>query len=329
MPERPPSYFEAAGKKLKRAAIIAGAALAMDAGHAPKPVEAAKEPEPIEQTAVEPHPFFDTNPDFLLRFDRGRFSEEERARRTRTLPDGSKFFEDIGLTFYRVKPGDTISEIRQKLLKRPEYAYLRDQRGQLTSFNVDPKSLQADSWLPLPTENENRYVTDAQFAEYARRAVRSMRENKEYGAQVRAILERAGEDELVAAMLAIAKQESGGEPIGSYEYHRYEPAHRVYSYSAYHVLMKDDGLRARRTLGLTEGQTYHPQNGAELFLAFLCEKTNHPEKFFPLDEHLEKFAEFYNGKAWREYNPNYVDNVSRYYAEVRQAQDNVAATDSK
>lgn len=119
-------------------------------------------------------------------------------------------------------------------------------------------------------------------------------------------------------MLAIAKQESGGKPIGQFELHRWEPHQSAFSFSLFHVLMKGAGMRARQHLDMTEGQLYHPKNAAKLFLAFLCEKSRKgklcdPERFFPLMKNLNSFARFYNGAAWKRINPHYTRHLRKYY----------------
>lgn len=265
-------------------------------------------------------PFFDRNPNYLRPVPGGEFSKEERAERTETLPNGEKIFRDIGLTFYYVEPGDTLSEIRRDLSQYGEFSYLQNQRGQLRGFNIPAEQLQADMWIPIPMETEKRYITDEQMAEYAEHAIQELLENQEYADELEGILKKVTKRELIATVIAIAKQESGGEPIGKFVYHKWEPHKQAFSFSPFHVLMTGPGLEARRELDMTEGQTYHPKNAVKLFIGFLIEKTAErkrtPDRYFPIDEHIEAFATFYNGGDWRETNPNYDTNVISYYEEA-------------
>ena len=120
--------------------------------------------------------------------------------------------------------------------------------------------------------------------------------------------------------IAVAKQEGGGRPLGQFTLHRWEHHKKAFSFSYFHVLMKGPGLTARRKLNLTEGQLLHPENAVMLFLAFLIEKTKerakHADRYFPIWEHDEDFAKFYNGGKWKEKNPDYLVNLERYYQEA-------------
>ena len=81
--------------------------------------------------------------------------------------------------------------------------------------------------------------------------------------------------------------------------------------------MEGPGLKARRHLELTEGQTYHPENAVELFLAFLVEKCKETRKkaedFFPLPDHYDSFTTFYNGYSTKKKHDAYVEKISDYY----------------
>lgn len=266
--------------------------------------------------------YFDQNPDYFRTLTiHGDYSEEERQRRTKTLSGNVTIFDDAGLLFFKVRPGDTLGKIRVDLGAMREFEYLRDQLHKLESFNIPARELQRGMWLPIPFENENRYITDEQFASYAASAIKKMENHEKYGAYTRSILKVISESDLLASLVAVAKQEAGGQPIGRYELHRWEPAHNVFSFSLYHILMKDAGLRARRTLNKSEGQLYHPEIATQLFIAYLQEKDIKPESIFPIDAHAENFAKQYNGKYWRKINPHYVHNLLKFY---RQAQSMLA-----
>lgn len=280
-------------------------------------------PAKIEVITEEPEPnaVFD-RPEFFER-DRGQLAKEEQPDRIVKLKNGEIIFKDTGLAFYKVEPGDTISEIRQRLSRYPEYAYLKNQKVKLESFNIPPLELKPGMWLPIPMENADRLLTDEEFERYAKLAVKDMSEHEgPYHESVNKILAKISPDEFVASLEAVAKQESGGKPIGQFEFHRYEPSHDTFSYSLFHVLMEGPGLKARKNLDLTEGQTYHPQNATELMIGFLVEKGEekdiNPASLFPLDKgnHAEKFAKFYNGAAWRRTNPDYTKDLLGYYKEA-------------
>lgn len=261
---------------------------------------------------------FDFDPDFFKVITRnGNFTTEERARRTQPLGN-STVFRDVGLLFYKVKKGDTLYGIRNSLSNLPEFSYLKDQPRKIESFNIPPLELVANMLIPIPLENKERYLTDEQFAKYATRSISVLRRHDRYGKFIDEILKKATVQELLATMVAIAKQEAGGEPIGRYELHRWEPAHNVFSFSLFHVLMKGPGLDARRHLNKSEGQLYHPQNASDLVIAYLREKDDDSYKLFPIDEHAEDFARFYNGKGWRRVNPNYVRNILGFYSDAKE-----------
>ncbi len=278
---------------------------------------------------------WDNDPEYNRVVPGGEFSATEYAKRTFKMPDGTEFFKDIGsLYFYKVQEDDDFDIIKNRLLGYKNFAYLKDADDyKLKSFNLPKKSLKPGMWIPAPQPEENRIISDEQFINYCNQAIDQIVADPNYSRSILKIIAKSGRSELLAVMTAVAKQESGGKPIGQFEFHRYEPSHGAFSFSLFHVLMKDVGLGARRKLNLTEGQLYHPRNAAKLFLAFLCDKTaaiaasgsggngGNPvpgtapgaEKYFPLMEHLEDFAAFYNGRNWRKTNPNYCENITRYH----------------
>ncbi len=287
--------------------------------------EEGKLPENIEgYESVERHAYFDANPEFFAAITekRGEWTTEQRKERRRELSGGEEIFDDVGISFYLVKSGDTISEIRESLSAYPEFAYLATQQGKLDSFNIPSKKLRAGLWIPIPVEKKNRELSDAQFVSYTHRAVGDMIDHDVYGAEVQKILEKVNVRDLVATMFATAKQEAGGKPLGQFALHRWEDHQRAFSFSYYHVLMKGPGLKARRKLNLTEGQLYHPENAVKLMLAYMIEKTaetrDHAEEYFPVPDHLESFARFYNGRSWKKTNPHYVENITEHYDEADQ-----------
>lgn len=256
----------------------------------------------------------------------GEMTPEEIRGKTIHLADDVSIIDDTGIYFYVVTKSDkTIEEIKDKLLRYPEFAHLKDQHG-LKSFNIRSRHLKPGMKIPIPQINSERAVTDEQFRIDVRTALKQIFKNGDYGPTIKHILEKPGmtEDKLINSLLAIAKQESGGEHIGQFEFHRYEGdnGHDEMSVGFGHVLMQGYGLTARKNLGMTEGQTFNITNGAKLVLAFLVEKSNRETRdlwdFFPFTEkNLESFASFYNGKSWRTSNPDYAKNVWNYYTSAQ------------
>jgi hypothetical protein len=280
---------------------------------------------PKKATSESYKSFFDKNPEFFREVPGGEFSPTEHAARTKTIRKGITVFRDIGVTFYKVQKGDSIEKIRGKLSLIPEFKYVKDQRNKIQSFNIKDKWLKAGMDLPIPMENSKRELTDEQFYAYARKAVEKMKTDAHYAIFTKQLLEVMSEDELVALVMGAAKTESGGKPMGHNEFHRFEkPRNGIprFSYGAHHVMIEGPGAAAKRDLNLTLGQLYHPQNSSKLFIGFLANKIKErggkvkPGDFFPLTpEKAEKFAEFYNGKYWRERNKRYDKNIDHFYHE--------------
>lgn len=276
-------------------------------------------PEHIANTRLKS---YDHEAEYFKTFERGEFTREDRAKRKRTLAPGVDVFDDVGMTFYVVQKGDTLGGIRKKLSKLPQYGYLKDQPQKLESFNIPAKELQAGMLIPIPLENDDRMLTDKQFAKYAYMALNELLTDERYGPFLRKLHAEKPDEEIVATMMAIAKQESGtGGKIGSLELYRWEPHHNRFSFSIFHVLMEGPGLKARRNLNITEGQLYHPKNACKLFFAFMVEKIlesgrsgskakGYLVKLFELGPEM---ATFYNGSAWRRTNPRYLPNIRRNY----------------
>jgi hypothetical protein len=228
---------------------------------------------------------------------------------------------DVGVDFYVIQKNDTIFGIRQKLAKIPKYQYLSEPEysQKMYGFNIRPEKLLAEMLIPIPLESRNREIRDKQFANYCQLAIEEMQTDKIYGARLQKLLQKFSAKKLVELMLSVAKQESGGRPLGQFVFSRWEDAEhiRAFSFSIFHIVMRGSGLAARKNINCTEGQCYHPQNAAKLFLAFLFEKAGARslENYLPTSEssptRLEKFACFYNGKKWKKYNPNYVRNIKK------------------
>lgn len=266
--------------------------------------------------------FWDNDPEYNRVVPGGEFPPEEYRTRLLKTPNGEEIFKDIGsLSFYRVQPGDDCDKMKEKLSVYQGYEYLKDlPLSKLKSCNIPRASFKPPMLVPIPLKEENRTLSDQQLLNYCNQAIDQILQDKNYGPNIQKIIDKAGRKELLAVMAAAAKQESGGKPIGQFEFHRWEPRHSVFSFSLFHILMKDAGLTARRKLNMTEGQMYHPRNAAKAFLGFITEKAagagTSPDKYFPIMDHLEEFAVFYNGAYWKKSNPAYCSNISRYYHEA-------------
>lgn len=243
--------------------------------------------------------------------------------------------EDSGLYFYKVTKWDSISSIENKLQKYfgKKFSHLTQEevRNKLKWFNIPWRILRPGLLIPIPWDNEDRLISDKQFTNSCHEWINMIYKNDHYGKYVWAILDVMLEQELIWLMLAVAKQESWWLPLGQFEFHRYEPHKKAFSFSIFHILMKGPWLKARQTLWHTEWQMYNPVIASKIFLWFIIEKLTNwkdipvdifkknfkkifwdiKEKTSPKD--FEKFALFYNWWNWRKTNPNYAINMSRYY----------------
>lgn len=254
--------------------------------------------------------------DFFKVYPDGKFPDKERKLRTETDCKGITLFRDVGLVFYKVVKGDTIGGIRQKLGKLPEFAYFKTlSHSKIKSFNIPPKLLQLGMWIPLPSSpSAKEELTKSDFTKYCGQAIDDLKKDKIYGSKLADLEVNVGREKIIDAMITVAKAESGGV-LGKFADRRYENGHKAFSYTLFHILMDGAGLRARRNLGMTEGQILHPKNSAKLFLAFLFEKAgkNGVVKYFPLNEHFESFATFYNGNWRKRKPPLYPDILRKHY----------------
>lgn len=272
---------------------------------------------------------------YFKKIPNGEFSSEEKSLRQKSYSKDVVIFQDIGLDFYKVQKGDSSYKIREKLTKLPQYGYLKEQRGKLSSFNIRSKDLRPDMLIPIPPQREQQVLSDQEFAKYAYLSLNNIINHKYYGEFLKELLKHKQRSEVVATMIAIAKQESGGGgKIGNLALHRWEPHHKKFSFSVFHILMEGPGLKARRKLNMTEGQTHHPQRACELFFAYMIEKTletgcrskdseaecktKKMDFFVKLFDRDSKLATFYNGAAWTRTNPNYLTNIQTNYRNAHQ-----------
>ncbi|MBI4234815.1 hypothetical protein HY604_00785 [Candidatus Peregrinibacteria bacterium] len=262
------------------------------------------------------------HPEYFRKVENGEFSEQERKDRTQILTSETNpnlkitIFRDNGLNFYRVANNtETKKDIRAKLEQFKEFAYIKNlPEHKLRSFNILDVSLTEGMLIPIPIPEDHRKFSEEEFLNHCHDGIVEMLQHEEYGCHVAELLEKIGEKELLTFMLTMAKVESGGLPLGQFEFHRYEKHIPAFSFSIFHVLMSGPGLTARKKLNLSEGQLYHPRNAAKLFLGFLVEKSGgNPGKFFPIMDHVEEFTSFYNGTAWRSINHQYPDTLTKFY----------------
>jgi len=218
-------------------------------------------------------------------------------------------------------------KIRNKLSTIPEFAYLKDneydrsQSGNKTkSFNIPKENVTSGMYIPIPLDHKVREISPQDFANYCHDALKEMKgDSSAYSEDIKKLLTRTSEKEIIIAMLAFARSETASEytnfvqPLGDVELHRREPAYKSFSFTYFHILMEknSDGktagpwLEARIKLWLTEWQCYHPKNAAKLFLAYWIEKSNgHLDNIFPLTKkNIAQVGTKYNGSS------TYVDKL--------------------
>lgn len=236
--------------------------------------------------------------DYDEAYPNGEFSDEERAMRTYKMGEGIYMRHDIGLNYYLVQEEDSFAVITEKLSRFPFFAYLKDlPKSKIKTFNISGKDLHPGKWIVIPPHRSPvEGLTDSQFIENCRDAIKEIQTNPIYGRFIVDLLKQTTADQVIAMMLACAKTESGNGRLDQFSLFRYQSKQKAYSYSLFHILMHGAGLKARQNLGVTEGQTLAPKNSAKLFLAFMIEKAPDDfQKLFPLDGNTKKFATFYNG----------------------------------
>jgi|GEM_PF-961157 hypothetical protein len=282
----------------------------------------------------EKHPYWEKdNYDYfkILQNEKGRkgeFSAEERKNRTERLIVDEKtveLFRDEGTTFYVVKKGDTINGIRSRLAQIPEFSYLEEsfyahpaanEKGEdisaytrnISAFNILPRHIKVGMYIPIPLKIDDRRLSYKQVTNYCYEGICEMKEDSFYKEQVKDIVEEHGEKKLLEIMIAFARSETAAnteQAIGEYSFQRYEGdrGHHEYSFTMFHILMQGPGLRARRRLGLTEGQCYHPKNAAKLFLGYWLEKVCNSKGEFDASKvdpyfKMETLADFKKSGRW-------------------------------
>jgi hypothetical protein len=293
--------------------------------------ETRKGEEPLKEFILqtEVKPTFQ-NPEFFVYHENGEFSEQEKKLRAEQIEGIGTLFHDVGLDFYVVQKGETLDDIKQKL--ESHYPYLKNQKGKIRGFNIHAKDVVSGMTLPIPIESDERKISDQEFLKFAYESIEEMEDDPEYGEFIQALREQYSDEKIAISLLALAKQESGGKPIGQFELHRFEPKYQTFSYSIFHVLMMGPGEVARKELGMTPGQTYHPGNAIKLFFGYMVEKILEPnvakrgdpdvikkakERFVEFFLLNKKSASMYNGKSWERTNPSYLNNIQGYFGEAQ------------
>lgn len=279
-----------------------------------------------KEVVIEEWSYF-KNPDFFN-------SEFELTKDLCYANEWIELVRDAWMSFYVVQQWDNLSSIRLKLSKIPEFSYLADSLYKIpdkvrniNSFNVPAKDLKAWMLVPIPVREEDRQVEIEQFKKYCKISLEEMKNNEYYGSQIKKILDKHSEKDVIDVMTAFARSETSqdytefSDFIWSVELHRREESFKAFSFSYYHILMEYNadhktmgpGLKARMNLWLTEWQCYHPVNAWKLFLWYCCEKKKKdPWFFFKIDnlESAKSIGKVYNGskdygnKLWA--NVNYI-----------------------
>ncbi len=294
----------------------------------------------IRETQDNENPFpnqAETYWDSWERTDKYYTAGEIPASAIRTINE-RKYLLDIGLTFMFTKPGDSrdglCAEVQKTAPGGRRFPYLEPGTSKYQSINIPADKLPPNRWIPLPLESTQRKLTPEQFLNYASQAIDEMitgtnERDKVYSEEVKLLVDKIGKKELMYLMVATAKQESGGAPLGQFVFHRWEAGRNDFSHTIFHIMLEGPGAEARRKLGMTPGQMNHPKNSCKMFLAFAIEK--HLERYkgtiapsaektaefiYQKYQKTEDWITFYNGGRWKSYNPDYATNLKKYTKEA-------------
>ena len=256
-------------------------------------------------------------------------------KKNRVKEGGREFLLDEGQSFVLAQKNDTprriLDSVRRLTPRGRDFSYLDPNASKYKSINIPANQVRESQWIPIPLKEEDRVLTNEQFLNYASTAIDEFLLPKNsrdlaYSKEVTAMVEKIGKEEIMCWAMAIAKQESGGAPLGQFVFHRWEKSHKAFSHSIFHVLMKGVGLKARENLGMTLGQMNHPKNAVKLFIAFMIEKhremrpntssENTADFLQNKYNNLESFVVFYNGANWKKVNPDYLKNITKYRKEA-------------
>lgn len=229
-----------------------------------------------------------------------------------------------------------VNWIRAKLMKLPEYDYLKrdEYQTKTKSFNVPWKIINKEKmnyieqwnfFIPIPIDSKYRQMSPEVFAGYCYDAIQEIKKDKIYWEEIKNLLKKKSEKDIVATMLAFARSETAEEyttfkqNLWTVELHRREDHMWAFSYTYFHILMEKNRdwtnwpwLKARLNLWLSEWECYHPKNSAKLFLWYWIEKLKSKRQsldpYFPItNENLTNVARTYNwsasyaGKLWANY----------------------------
>ncbi len=201
---------------------------------------------------------------------------------------------DNKLTFYVVKKWESLSVIKNKLQKIPEFSYLSQEEYNIPnewrniySFNTPSSSLTPWFRLPIPLKKEDREISQTNFKKAAKDALNEMQTNKVYWEKTKELLKNVSEKDIIDIMTAYARCETApdyktfSDNIWNVELHRWEPKYKAYSFSYFHILMGEwPWLNARKKLWLTEWDCYDAKNACKLFLWYCFEKKKGDPAYF-------------------------------------------------
>lgn len=258
------------------------------------------------------------------KYDNKKFDFRFRSIKFKTLTYNNwktiSVYKDIDLHFYRVVSWDnSTGVIRRKLRHFPELAHVSQSNKQTLSLNIESKHLRIWEIIPIWVPRHERVYTNWDFAKITNIAINQLLEESIYSGQIKKLIDLVWKDNLIKLSIAVAKIESGWYPIWSQVLNRFEPRHRRWSLSHFHVFMKWDGKTVLDELKMSPWQLMNPINWVKLFFWFLLKKfwsvDNLVEVFkwneWLFDVHL--FAIKYN---WKYYKKEYSQSINKNFGLV-------------
>lgn len=211
--------------------------------------------------------------------------------KSRTI-DNWYFIEDDAWLKFWVTQESHLSDINEKavdwktkrdviieeLSKIDEFSYLSgsEYKEKIRSFNTSNWQIPINAPVPIPMKIELREFKNDYFIECAELWIQTILKHPKYWPKIQEHIDRIWINEFAKNLTALARNESSlpGKNIWYYEYHRYEWPDKKYSYSPFHILMREwePWFDGREELWLSEWQTYHPFFASILACVFLCNK---------------------------------------------------------
>ena len=168
--------------------------------------------------------------------------------------------------------------IIEELSEFEEFEYLRwsEYKEKIRSFNTSNWEIPVNASMPIPMKTELRQFTNEYFMTCCKLWIETLLKHPKYWPKIKDRINWIWIDEFAKNLTALARNESTipGENIWYYEYHRYEWSDKKYSYSPFHILMREwePWFDGKKELWLSEWQTYHPFFASMLVCLFLCNK---------------------------------------------------------